>query len=110
MRWLLPESDSAAISQLAAELKLQLPAARVLWQRGYRDPAEARRFLAPTLDDLHDPYLLRDMDRAVARLSHHLSGIVQARINPDVDYLHRAVMAYRAELRARRDRESSFGP
>ena len=48
-------------------------------------------------------------DRAVARLSHHLRGIVQARINPDVDYLHRAVMAYRAELRERRDRQDSFG-
>ncbi|MEO8026166.1 MAG: single-stranded-DNA-specific exonuclease RecJ, partial [Bryobacteraceae bacterium] len=47
---------------------LGLPATRVLWQRGYRDPDHARRFLAPTLEDLHDPYLLQDMDRAVARL------------------------------------------
>ena len=43
-------------------------------------------------------------DRAVARLSHHLSMLVQTRINPDLEYLGRAVMAYRAELRARRDR------
>jgi len=74
LRWLLPESDTGPIAQLAAELKLQLPAARVLWKRGNRDVVEARRFLAPTLDDLHDPYLLRDMDRAVARLSSAISA------------------------------------
>jgi hypothetical protein len=64
----------------------------------------------PAASDLELLARVDTADRAVARLSHHLSGIVQARINPDVDYLHRAVMAYRAELRARRDRESSFGP
>jgi single-stranded-DNA-specific exonuclease len=68
LRWLLPESDSGSVAALAAGLNLHLPAARVLWQRGYRDLAEARRFLAPTLDDLNDPFLLKDMDRAVPRL------------------------------------------
>lgn len=47
-------------------------------------------------------------DRAVARLTHHLRMIVQARINPDMDYLNRAVAAYRAELRARRDRADAL--
>jgi hypothetical protein len=63
----------------------------------------------PAASDLQLLARVDTADRAVARLSHHLRGIVQARINPDVDYLHRAVMAYRAELRARRDREDSFG-
>jgi len=45
-------------------------------------------------------------ERAVARLSHHLSVLVQARINPDIEYLNRAVGAYRAERRAQRDRDS----
>src|SRR5205085_7581026 len=43
-------------------------AARVLWTRGYRSAAAAEHFLRPRLEDLHDPFLLRDMDRAVARL------------------------------------------
>ena len=62
----------------------------------------------PAASDLELLARVDTADRAVARLSHHLSAIVQARINPDVDYLHRAVMAYRADLRARRDRESAF--
>ncbi len=56
------------VAALASALGTSAPAARVLWARGYRDPAAARRFLAPSLDDLHDPFLLTDMDAAVARL------------------------------------------
>jgi hypothetical protein len=47
--------------------------------------------------------------RAVARLSHHLSSVARARIDPDVDYLDRAVAAYRAELRRRRDQAAAWG-
>jgi hypothetical protein len=47
--------------------------------------------------------------RAVARLAHHLSSIVRARIDPDVAYLDRAVAAYRADLRRRRDQAAAWG-
>ena len=47
--------------------------------------------------------------RAVARLSHHLDGLVRARINPDLEYLQRAVAAYRADLRERRDASARSG-
>jgi hypothetical protein len=47
--------------------------------------------------------------RAVARLSHHLSSVARARIEPDVEYLDRAVAAYRAELRRRRDQAAAWG-
>jgi hypothetical protein len=47
--------------------------------------------------------------RAVARLSRHLSSVARARIDPDVEYLDRAVAAYRAELRRRRDRAAAWG-
>jgi len=85
LRWLLPEHDSASIADLAAGLNLQLPAARVLWQRGYRDLADARKFLAPTLDDLHDPYLLKDMDRAVARLAQAVAAKEKILLYGDYD-------------------------
>jgi hypothetical protein len=47
--------------------------------------------------------------RAVARLSHHISSVARARIDPDVEYLDRAVAAYRAELRRRRDQAAAWG-
>lgn len=67
-RWILPAPDDAALPGFARQLQLSLPAARVVWQRGYRHPDAARAFLHPTLDALHDPALLSGMDRAVARL------------------------------------------
>jgi single-stranded-DNA-specific exonuclease len=67
-RWLLPQADSDGIATLARELNIHAPAARVLWSRGYQDCDSAHRFLAPQIADMHDPFLLKDMDRAVARL------------------------------------------
>ncbi len=68
MKWNICATDSAEVAGLARALDLTPPAARVLWARGYRDPAQARRFLAPSLADLHDPSLMAGMDRAVERL------------------------------------------
>jgi single-stranded-DNA-specific exonuclease len=49
-------------------LGLSAPATRVLWARGYRTPELAARFLEPSIGDLLDPGLLKDMDAAVSRL------------------------------------------
>ena len=46
-------------------------------------------------------------ERAVGRLAHHLHAISMVQIDPDVDYLRRAVAAYRAELRRERDRAAA---
>lgn len=67
-RWLIPQLDPEQAGRLADGLGLSLPAARVLLNRGYRDPAAARRFLSPSLEDLHDPWLLRGMSAALERL------------------------------------------
>ena len=53
---------------LQAALGLTAPAARILVARGFANVEAARRFLAPTLADLHDPLLMRDMPQAVERL------------------------------------------
>jgi len=68
VRWICAPDDAAGPAALARALNLAAPAARVLWSRGYRDPQAARRFLEPSLADLHDPYLLTGMAEAVARL------------------------------------------
>jgi len=67
-RWLIPETDPRAAEALSTALGIGLPAARVLLARDVRDPVEARRFLRPSLDDLHAPAALSGMAEAVARL------------------------------------------
>lgn len=69
MRWLIPQTDPAAIRNLAKALGVQMPVARVLWSRGYREASAAIRFLKPDLSQLHDPYALADMRAAVERLA-----------------------------------------
>jgi single-stranded-DNA-specific exonuclease len=71
-RWLMPE-PAPELERLARELGVHAPAARVLWSRGYRDAASARRFLSPSLAHLHDPRLMRDMPIAVERLHQAIS-------------------------------------
>src|ERR1700730_8810669 len=73
-RWLLPREDPAAVELLSAELRLTSPAARVLWNRGYTTAATALAFLNRRLEDLFDPFLLKDMDRAAERLACAISG------------------------------------
>src|SRR5580704_6974688 len=68
MNWSVAPSNPSEVSALARALHLAPPAARVLWARGYRDVLDARRFFAPSLDDLHDPYLLKGMPEAVERI------------------------------------------
>jgi len=67
-RWLLPDSDPQQVDALAAALRIARPAAQVLVHRGLADAGDARRFLAPAFDDLHDPQAMRDMPRAIERL------------------------------------------
>jgi single-stranded-DNA-specific exonuclease len=67
-RWVEVGCDEAAAERLARELRLEPLAARVLACRGLAEPAEAERFLASRLAELPDPFLMKGMERAVARL------------------------------------------
>ncbi len=67
-RWLLPAHHPRLAESLSAALHIGLPAAKTLVNRGLADPDAARRFLTPSLEDLHDPLTMRDMPQAVERL------------------------------------------
>ena len=63
-----PQVEDADFTKIAKKAGLGPEAARLLFSRGIKDEDDLSRFLAPTLDDLHDPYLLHDMDMAVNRI------------------------------------------
>jgi single-stranded-DNA-specific exonuclease len=71
----MPRAQTAAVLSLQRDLSIHPLVAAVLAQRGYAEPAAARDFLSPAIGALHNPLLMRDMDRAVARLA----AAIQAR-------------------------------
>lgn len=69
MRWTIkPKPSEEKIKHLAQALNVEDFVATLLLQRGIETFEEARQFFRPTLDDLHDPYLMKDMDKAVKRI------------------------------------------
>jgi single-stranded-DNA-specific exonuclease len=68
-RWIEPAAvDLEKSEALAKALNVSLPLAQVLFRRGICTYDEAKKFFRPSLSDLHDPFLMKDMDRAVDRL------------------------------------------
>jgi len=66
-RWIVNPPDSRA-TELAAALGLSPIVAGLLIARGYHEADSARAFLKPSLDQLHDPFLMQGMSKAVTRL------------------------------------------
>jgi len=67
-RWLIPQVEGRHAQRLAEALGVSPAAARVLIGRGYQEPEAARRFLHPSLENLHDPALMLGLGRALERL------------------------------------------
>ena len=63
-----PQVEDADFTKIAKKAGLGPEAARLLFSRGIKDEDSLSRFLAPSLDDLHDPYLLHDINKAVERI------------------------------------------
>jgi single-stranded-DNA-specific exonuclease len=67
--WVIKEQgDSAKVARLAEELQVDKPIANLLVQRGIETYDQARVYFRPEIKDLHDPFLMQDMDKAVTRL------------------------------------------
>jgi len=65
---LKPQGDSNEMKHLSAALNVNMVIANLLVQRGIKTFSEAKHFFRPRLSDLHDPFLMKDMDKAVARI------------------------------------------
>ena len=84
--WKLREvADSENVRQLSSELGVDPVLAELLVQRGIRTFEEARSFFRPSLDDLHDPFLMTDMDKAVERVHDAVTGGEKILVYGDYD-------------------------
>ena len=69
MRWTYKtEPEKHIVQNLADDLSIDKVLAKVLVQRGITTFNEAKNYFRPSLDDLHDPFLMKDMDIAVQRI------------------------------------------
>jgi single-stranded-DNA-specific exonuclease len=77
--------DDVQALALAEDLGLDPAIGRLLVLRGITDAASAHRFLHPSIDQLHDPWLLADMGRGVDRLVRAIAAREQVAIHGDYD-------------------------
>jgi single-stranded-DNA-specific exonuclease len=67
-RWKIIEADEEKIEQLHQSLSISWPLCNILVQRGIDSFQKAKDFFRPQLSQLHDPFLMKDMDKAVERI------------------------------------------
>lgn len=84
-RWVIKDTDATAAAQLEIALKIHPVLAGLLVQRGITSYEEAKKFFRPTLDYLHDPFLMKDMDKAVSRIRRALHSHEKILIYGDYD-------------------------
>ena len=75
MRWTIkPKPSEETVQNLAKALNVEDFVATLLVQRGIENFEDAKAFFRPSLADLHDPYLMKDMEKAVRRIEHAIKN------------------------------------
>jgi single-stranded-DNA-specific exonuclease len=86
MRWTLqPKPSPQQVEQLANALGVEKIVAILLLQRGIDTYEAAKNFFRPSLEDLHDPYLMKDMDKAVERIEKAITNEENILVYGDYD-------------------------
>src|SRR5665647_1609450 len=67
-RWKIIEADSNKVAALRNSLSISLPLCNILVQRGIDTFQKAKDYFRPQLSQLHDPFLMKDMEKAVERI------------------------------------------
>ena len=79
------QGDQNEVKHLSAALNVNMVIARLLVQRGIKTYNEAKAFFRPRLSDLHDPFLMKDMDKAVERLERAVNNQEKVIVYGDYD-------------------------
>jgi single-stranded-DNA-specific exonuclease len=67
-RWNILQADENKIQALQTELKINPVLCKILIQRQFQSFEESKKYFRPQLNELHDPWLMKDMDKAVDRI------------------------------------------
>src|SRR5579871_309340 len=67
-RWNILQRDEQKVRSLQSALKINPALCQVLVERGYENYEDAKKYFRPQLDELHDPWLMKDMHKAVDRI------------------------------------------
>ena len=85
-RWVVkPQGDPATAAMLAAALRISPVLANLLVQRGIDTVEKAEKFFKPSLADLHDPFLMKDMEKAVERVEQAVANQEKIMVYGDYD-------------------------
>ena len=86
MRWTLkPSVDEHKVQYLVDALAVDRSIAHLLVQRGIETFEEAKAFFRPKIEDLHNPFLMKDMDKAVERIERALATNERILVYGDYD-------------------------
>lgn len=77
--------DNLIVCEIAKELGIALPTAQLLYNRGCLSAADARSFLAKEEEQLHDPFIMKDMDKATCRIIEAIENEEKITIFGDYD-------------------------
>ena len=86
MRWIIkPKPEKKSVKKISDDLGVDLNIASLLVNRGITNFKEAKDFFRPKLSSLHDPYLMKDMDKAVSRIQSALTKNERILVYGDYD-------------------------
>ena len=86
MRWTLKQQpEKEKVEYLAKELQVDIAIASILCQRNIETFQEAKKFFRPSLEDIHNPFLMKDMNVAVARIEKAISNNENILVYGDYD-------------------------
>ena len=83
--WHIKDFDSDSVNQISEEFNLPYPIAKIMSLRGISDRELSSKFFYPDKDKLHDPYLMKDMDKAVDAVIDQINNKKKIMIFGDYD-------------------------
>lgn len=75
-KWQIYETDKEKVEELKEKYNLNILLATILVNRNITDEESIRLFLEPTRNDFYDPFLIKDMDKAVKRIIEDRKSVV----------------------------------